>query len=102
MCTACGCGAGVDKSKKTRATAPEMPPAFAPPPAHPCMVLGDGVDFDFNDGARIAVPADGKTRRIVLKDGETDCIVYAADVAPGATVVSYKKFFASVVLPLDS
>lgn len=88
------------KTKKQEQPAPEMPPAFAPPPAHPCMALGDGVDFDFNDGARIAVPADGKTRRIVLKDGETDCIVYAADVAPGATVVSYKKFFVEWVVEL--
>ena len=69
------------------------PPPFAMPPAQPCMELGCGVRFDFNDGARIATPADGPTYRCVFTDADTECVVYSMDVPPGMTVVSYKKFW---------
>lgn len=71
---------------------PEQLP-FALPPAVPCMELGKGVRFDFNDGARISTPADGPAYRCVFTDADTECVVYSMDVPPGTTVVSYKKFF---------
>lgn len=85
--------------------APAKPEAAAPPPTpvqpqiygdmpeEPTQNLGDGILFDFNCGCRMKFPDNGKEYRLVLKDADSELVVFAADVTPGAFIVSVKKFF---------
>ncbi len=68
-------------------------PVFADPPKTPCLDMGHGIMFDFNDGARLALPQDIGRCKVVFRDVETDCVVYCMDVEPGSVVVSCKKFY---------
>lgn len=83
----------IDSGDKNNAGKNDERPSFAPPPQNLCMEMGCGIRFDFNDGARIALPDGLGKCKVVFRDVETDCVVYAMLLDPGSIVVSCKKFF---------
>jgi len=68
----------------------EQPP-YAPPAALPARVGGHGVRFDFNLGARVAVP-EGQPWRVRLRDLDTGNILFESS-AGAAFVNSTKRYF---------
>ena len=71
---------------------PPKEPTFVLPPTEPVLEAVDGIRFDFNNGLRVRFPEKGEYR-CVLKDLDTDCLLYSMDVKPGCTVESVKKFY---------
>jgi autotransporter strand-loop-strand O-heptosyltransferase len=65
-------------------------PPFPLPAATPTQDAGHGVRFDFNDGCRVVLP-EGDWH-VVLRDHETDNLLFETDIGAGA-VSSGKKYF---------
>ncbi len=62
-------------------------------PNVPTMAAVNGIRFDFNEGLRVSVPANGREYRVSFQDIDTGVILYNAMVQPGVSVTSVKKFF---------
>jgi autotransporter strand-loop-strand O-heptosyltransferase len=77
----------------TSSLAETVPPAYPAYAASPTQEASSGVRFDFNYGARVALPAraDGKWR-VILRDLDTGNILFQSE-NKGATVRSSKKWF---------
>lgn len=66
------------------------------PVMEPSQEAVEGIKFDYCDGLRVKFPGADKTEkryRVAFFDMTTDDCVYTADVEPGATVASCKKYF---------
>ena len=70
-----------------------QPKIYGDIPDKPTQNLGGGIAFDFNDGCRIKFPEGTREYHVVLKDMDSDLVLYSVDVTPGAWVVSVKKYF---------
>ena len=67
--------------------------AFPPPAAQPTQLGPHGIRFDFNQGARVVLPAREKGQwRVRLRDLDTGNILFQSDVK-GAFVSSAKRFY---------
>jgi autotransporter strand-loop-strand O-heptosyltransferase len=66
-------------------------PTYAPPAMAPVRVGEGGVRFDFNLGARVAVP-DGKPWRVRLRDLDSDNILFESS-AGAAFINSTKRYY---------
>jgi autotransporter strand-loop-strand O-heptosyltransferase len=71
---------------------PPQKPNFPPPAALPTQVGPDGLRYDFNFGARIAVPEAGGPWRIKLLDLDTGNILYDTTIQKG-WVSSTKRYY---------
>ncbi len=76
-----------DSTASASNTKPEKPP-YPPPAPSPTQRGPQGISFDFNLGARVAVPA-GKPWRVRLRDLDTGNILFES--TPGATFVNSTK-----------
>ena len=65
------------------ATQPSQRPHFPPPAELPTQLGPEGLRFDFNFGARVAVPAGGGARRIRLSDLDTGNVLYETTIEKG-------------------
>ncbi|EKM0365200.1 autotransporter strand-loop-strand O-heptosyltransferase [Cronobacter turicensis] len=64
--------------------------AFILPPEIPTQQGPEGILYDFNDGARLLLPAGDW--RVEISDDETGNILFASDIAEG-WVISTKKYY---------
>ncbi|ALB54717.1 autotransporter strand-loop-strand O-heptosyltransferase [Cronobacter universalis] len=64
--------------------------AFILPPEIPTQQGPEGIFYDFNDGARLLLPAGDW--RVEISDDETGNILFASDIAEG-WVISTKKYY---------
>ncbi|EKK4079609.1 autotransporter strand-loop-strand O-heptosyltransferase [Cronobacter dublinensis] len=64
--------------------------AFILPPEKPTQQGPEGIFYDFNDGARLLLPAGDW--RVEISDDETGNILFASDIAQG-WVISTKKYY---------
>ncbi|ELY2497814.1 autotransporter strand-loop-strand O-heptosyltransferase [Cronobacter muytjensii] len=64
--------------------------AFILPPEKPTQQGPEGILYDFNDGARLLLPAGDW--RVEISDNETGNILFASDIAEG-WVISTKKYY---------
>lgn len=64
--------------------------AFISPPEIPTQQGPEGILYDFNDGARLLLPAGDW--RVEISDDETGNILFASDIAEG-WVISTKKYY---------
>ncbi|EOI3547747.1 autotransporter strand-loop-strand O-heptosyltransferase [Cronobacter dublinensis] len=64
--------------------------AFILPPEKPTQQGPEGILYDFNDGARLLLPAGDW--RVEISDNETGNILFASDIAQG-WVISTKKYY---------
>ncbi|WP_105604834.1 autotransporter strand-loop-strand O-heptosyltransferase [Cronobacter sakazakii] len=64
--------------------------AFILPPEIPTQQGPEGILYDFNDGARLLLPAGDW--RVEISDNETGNILFASDIAEG-WVISTKKYY---------
>lgn len=81
----------VSPAPSASASAASKPP-FPPPAPVPTQEALQGVRFDFNDGCRVVLP-EGEWH-VVLRDDETDNILFETDIGAGV-VASAKKYFVS-------
>ena len=73
-------------------TEPPQKPHFPPPAELPTQLGPDGLRFDFNFGARVAVPEAGGPRRIRISDLETGNVLYETTIQRG-WVHSAKRYY---------
>lgn len=72
---------------------------YAQSPALPTQEAVDGIRYDFNDGARILIPNNGKQYHVLLKDVDTGTVMYnrvpdpITDPDKVTLIVSPKKYF---------
>ena len=83
--------APVSSAQPAQASATSKPPFPAPAPV-PTQEALHGVRFDFNDGCRVVLP-EGEWH-VVLRDDETDNVLFETDIGAGV-VTSAKKYFVS-------
>jgi autotransporter strand-loop-strand O-heptosyltransferase len=74
---------------------PTPKPHFPPPAELPTQLGPDGLRFDFNFGARVAVPESGGPRRIRLSDLDTGNVLYETTIQRG-WVNSAKRYYIRV------
>ena len=74
---------------------PPPKPHFPPPAELPTQIGPDGLRFDFNFGARVAVPESGGPRRIRLSDLDTGNVLYETTIQRG-WVNSAKRYYIRV------
>lgn len=74
------------------AAEPPQKPHFPPPAELPTQLGPDGLRFDFNLGARVAVPEAGGPRRIRLCDLDTGNVLYETTIHKG-WVHSAKRYY---------
>lgn len=79
------------------AGAPSKPP-FPPPARVPTQEALQGVRFDFNDGCRVVLPQ-GEWH-VVLRDYETDNVLFETDIGEGV-VASAKKYFVPIEVQIQ-
>jgi autotransporter strand-loop-strand O-heptosyltransferase len=74
--------------------APEVKPAYPAPAAAPTQTAPRGIRFDFNQGARIVLPArkDAKSWLVRIRDLDTGNVLFESE-NKGAYVASSKKFY---------
>jgi autotransporter strand-loop-strand O-heptosyltransferase len=77
------------------AAEPPPKPHFPPPAELPTQLGPDGLRFDFNFGARVALPEGGGPRRIKLSDLDTGNVLYGTTV-PKGWVHSAKQYYIRV------
>src|SRR5580658_380445 len=77
------------------AAEPPPKPHFPPPAELPTQLGPDGLRFDFNFGARVALPEGGGPRRIKLSDLDTGNVLYETTV-PKGWVHSAKHYYIRV------
>jgi autotransporter strand-loop-strand O-heptosyltransferase len=74
------------------AAEPPQKPPYPPPAELPTQLGPEGVRFDFNCGARIAVPETGTPWRIRLSDLDTGNVLYETTIQQG-WVNSTKRYY---------
>src|SRR5271163_4019728 len=89
--------APADSAAGAASAAPEPPPKphFPPPAELPTQVGPDGFRFDFNFGARVAVPNGKGPWRIRLSDLDTGNVLYETTIQKG-WVNSAKHYYIRV------
>jgi autotransporter strand-loop-strand O-heptosyltransferase len=84
--------AGAAVGSSSGASEPPQKPHFPPPAELPTQLGPDGLRFDFNFGARVAVPEAGGPRRIRLSDLDTGNVLYETTMQKG-WVHSAKRYY---------
>jgi autotransporter strand-loop-strand O-heptosyltransferase len=90
-----GHGPGAAAGSSSGAAEPPPKPHFTPPAELPTQLGPDGLRFDFNFGARVAVPDAGGPRRIRLSDLDTGNVLYETTI-PKGWVNSAKHYYIRV------
>jgi len=84
-------GEVTDRGLATEPTPTPAKPAYPSPAPIPTQAGPEGIQFDFNMGARVVLPK-GPPRRVRLTDLETGNILFE-NTNSGAAVLSSKRFF---------